>query len=88
MFVCVCVCVYKVDKTVAGRRERSILHNKDKCVLHIRSEVKIDTSVNCVLLHFKKSFVFRNITQLRTARFCVCSFFSTGFKSFIYTVTL
>jgi len=54
--MCVCVCVYthKVDKTVAGRGARSILHNNENCLLHIKSEVKIDTFVNCVLLHFKR----------------------------------
>jgi hypothetical protein len=46
--------MYKVDKNVAGRRTRSILHNNEKCVLHVRNEVKIDTFVNCVLLHFKR----------------------------------
>ena len=52
--MCVCVCVYKVDKNVAGGRTRNILHNNEKCVLHVRNEVKIDTFVNCVLLHFKR----------------------------------
>jgi hypothetical protein len=46
--------VLKMDKTVAGGRARSILHNKEKCVLHKRSKEKIDTFVNCVLLHFKR----------------------------------
>ena len=53
IYVCVCVCVrvytHKVDKTVAGRGARCIVHNNANCVLHIRSKVKIDTFVNCVL---------------------------------------
>jgi len=72
--------MYKMDETVAGGRARSILHNNERCLLHKRSKVKIDTLVNCVLLHFKRVFL-GNITQLQTARFCVCSFFIQSYSN-------
>jgi hypothetical protein len=45
--------LYKLDKTVSGGWAIRILHNNEKCVLHIRSEMKLDTSVNYALLHLK-----------------------------------
>jgi len=91
--VCVCVCVYsththKVDKTVAGRRVRLILHNNEKCVLHIRSKVKIDTFVNCVLLDLK-IVLFSEISVNYELPDSVCAVSSLlVLKGLIYTGTL
>jgi len=49
-------------KLVVGREKRSILQDSVKCVLHIRSEVKLDTFVNSVF-HCTKSLVLRNTIQ-------------------------
>jgi len=48
---------------VVGREKGSILQDHVKCVLHIRSEVKLDTFVNSVLFRFTKGLVLRNIIQ-------------------------
>jgi len=45
---------------VVGREKESILQDSVKCVLHIRSEVKLDTSVNSAF-RFTKGLVLRNI---------------------------
>jgi len=37
---------------VVGREKGSILQDSVKCVLHIRSEVKLDTFVNSALFRF------------------------------------
>jgi len=45
--------IHKLEKLlVVGREKRSILQDRVKCVLHIRSEVKLDTYVNSALFHF------------------------------------
>jgi len=43
-----------------GREKRSILQDSVTCVLHIRSEVKLETFVNSVLFLFTKGFVLRS----------------------------
>jgi len=48
---------------VVGREKRSILQDIVKCVLHIRSEVKLDTFVNSALFCFTKGLVLRNTIQ-------------------------
>jgi len=48
---------------VVGREKESILQDWIKCVLHIRSEVKLDTLVNPALFHFTKGPVLRNTIQ-------------------------
>jgi len=48
---------------VMGREKRSILQDSVKCVLHIRSEVKLDIFVNFVLFSFTKDLVLRNTIQ-------------------------
>jgi len=48
---------------VAGREKGSILLDSLKCVLHIRSEVKLDTLVNHALFRFTKGLVLRNTIQ-------------------------
>ena len=46
------------------RREKiSILQDSVKCALHIRSNVKLETIVNSVLLCFTKGLVLRNTIQ-------------------------
>ena len=56
--------IYKLEKIVGGGEEkRSILHDSVKCVLHIRSEVKLDTFVNYALFRFTKGLVLRNTIQ-------------------------
>jgi len=41
----------------------SILQDSVKYVLHIRSEVKLDTYVNSALFRFTKGLVLRNTIQ-------------------------
>jgi len=48
---------------VVGREKGSVLQDCVKCVLHIRSEVKLDTFVNSMLFHFTKGLVLRNTIQ-------------------------
>jgi len=48
---------------LVGREKRSILQESVKCVLHIRSEVKLETFVNSALFCFKKGIVLRNTLQ-------------------------
>ena len=48
---------------VVGREKSSILQDSVKCVLHIRSEVKLETSANSALFHFTKCLVLRSTTQ-------------------------
>ena len=56
--------IQKLEKfLVVGREKRSILHDSVKCVLHIRSKVKLDTFVNSALFHFTKGLVLRNTIQ-------------------------
>ena len=47
---------------MVGREKGSILQDSVKCVLHIRSEVKLDTFVNSAFL-FTKGLVLRNTIQ-------------------------
>jgi hypothetical protein len=50
--------IHKLEKTFDGRKgKKSILQDS---VLHIRSEVKLDTFVNSALFCFTKGFVLRN----------------------------
>jgi hypothetical protein len=48
---------------VVGKEKGSILQASVKCVLHIRSEVKLHTFVNSALFCFKKDLVLRNTIQ-------------------------
>jgi len=48
---------------VVGREKGSTQQDSVKCVLHIRSEVKLDTFVNSALFHFTKGLVLRNTIQ-------------------------
>ena len=48
---------------VVGWEKRSILQDSVKCVLHIRSEVKLETFVNSALFCFTKGHVLRNTIQ-------------------------
>jgi len=48
---------------VVGREKGSFLQARVKCVLHIRSEVKLDTFVNSALFHFTKGLVLGNTIQ-------------------------
>ena len=48
---------------VVGREKGSILQDHVKCVLHIRSKVKLGTFVNSALFRFTKGLVFRNTIQ-------------------------
>jgi len=53
--------IHKLEKfMVVGREERSILQDSVKCVLHIRSKVKLETFVNSALFRFTKGLVLRN----------------------------
>jgi hypothetical protein len=47
---------------MVGREKGSILQDSVKCVLHIRSEVKLDTFLNSAFV-FTKGLVLRNTIQ-------------------------
>jgi len=56
--------INKLEKIVGGGEGKgSILQDSVKCVLHIRSEVKLDTFVNSSLLFFTKGLILRNAIQ-------------------------
>jgi len=56
--------IHKLEKFVCGGEgKRSTLQDSVKCVLHIRREVKLDTSVNSALFRFTKGLVSRNTIQ-------------------------
>jgi len=48
---------------VVGREKGSTQQDSEKCVLHIRSEVKLDAFVNSALFRFTKGLVLRNTIQ-------------------------
>jgi hypothetical protein len=53
--------IHKLEKIVAGGEEkRCILQDSVKCVLHVRSKVKLHTFVNSALFCFTKGLVLRN----------------------------
>jgi hypothetical protein len=45
---------FRINLLVVRRDKRSILHDSVKCVLYIRSEVKLETFVNSTMLCFTK----------------------------------
>ena len=53
---------------VVGREKGSILQDSVKCVLHIRSEVRLDTFVNSALFRITKGLVLRSTIQWRTTK--------------------
>jgi len=50
--------------------------------------VKLETIVNSVLFCFTKGFVLRNTIQWWTTRLSICSFWSLGLRSPIYSAKL
>ena len=56
---------HKIEKKllVVGREKGSILQDSVKCVLHIRSEVRLDTFANSALFRFTKGLVLRSTIQ-------------------------
>ena len=53
--------IHKLEKIVgAGEGKRSTLQDSVMCVLHIRSEVKLETFVNSAFFHFTKGLVLTN----------------------------
>jgi hypothetical protein len=53
--------IHELEKMFAGGEgKKSILQDSVKCVLHIRSKVKLETFVNSALFHFTKGLVLRN----------------------------
>jgi len=71
---------------VVMRKKGSILQDSVKCVLHIRSEVKLNTFVNSELFHFTEGLVLRNTIQWWTTRLSTGSFCSLRLRSIIYSV--
>jgi len=56
--------IHKLEKMFGGGEgKRNILQDSVKCVLHIRSKVKLDTFVNSAFFRFTKSLVLRNTIQ-------------------------
>jgi len=56
--------IYKLEKIVTGGEgKRSILQDSVLCVLHTRSEMKLDTFVNSALFRFTEGLVLRNTIQ-------------------------
>ena len=53
--------IHKLEKfLVVGMEKRSILQDSVKCVMHIRTKVKLDTFVNSALFRLTKGLVLRN----------------------------
>jgi len=75
-------------KLLLVRSASSIMPDSVKSALYIRREAKKDAFLNSALFRFKKGLGLRHTTELGTARLSTCSFFSTGFRSFIYTFQL
>jgi len=75
-------------KLLLVRSASSIMPDRVKCVPYIRREVKQDAFVNYALFFFTKGLGLRHTTELGSARQSTRSFFSTGFRSFIYTFKL
>jgi hypothetical protein len=56
--------IHKLEKIFGGGEGKiSILQDGVQCVLHIRSEVKLETFVNSALFRFTKGLVLRNTIQ-------------------------
>jgi len=56
--------IYKLEKIFGdGEGKRKYPQDGVKCVLHIRSEVKLDTFVNSALSPFTEGLVLRNTIQ-------------------------
>ena len=57
--------VHKLERKMlmVGRQKRGTLQDSVKCVLHKRSEVKLETFVNSALFHFTKGLVLRTTIQ-------------------------
>jgi len=56
--------IHKLEKIFGGGEgKRSILQDSVNCVLHIRSEVKLETFVNSALFRSTKGVVLRNTIQ-------------------------
>jgi len=56
--------IHKLENLLVVEREKiSILQDRVKCVLHIRSEVELDTFVNSALFCSTKGLVLRNTIQ-------------------------
>ena len=56
--------IHKLEKIGGGgERKKKSPARQLKCVLHIRSEVKLETSVNSALFCFTKCLVLRNTIQ-------------------------
>jgi hypothetical protein len=53
----------RIQKLLVGKETRNILQDSVKCVLNIRSEVKLETFVNSVSFCFTKGIVLRNTIQ-------------------------
>ena len=67
--------IHKLEKIGGGgERKKKSPARQLKCVLHIRSEVKLETFVNSALFLFAKGLVLRNTIQGRTTRLSIFSF--------------
>jgi hypothetical protein len=66
-----------------GREKKNYLQDGVKCVLHIRSEVRLDTFVNSALFHLTNRLVLRNTCWWWTTRHSTCSICSLGLSSII-----
>ena len=71
---------------VVGREKRSILQDRVKCLLHLRSEVKLDTFVNSALFRFTKGLVLRSTIQWQTTKTIYRQFLQSGAQDIIYGV--
>ena len=59
--------IHKLEKIVGGGGEKeSILQGSVKCVLHIRSEVKLETCVNSTLFSFTMGPCFEKYHSVTT----------------------
>jgi hypothetical protein len=56
--------IHKLEKIIGGGEgKKSFLQDSVQCVLHIRSEGKLEIFVNPALMHFTKGLVLRTTIQ-------------------------
>jgi hypothetical protein len=68
-----------------GKKKYPVGHCKDHAA---QKQSETSCICNSALLRFTEGLVLRNATQLETTRLSMCSFFSAGLRSIIYTARL
>jgi len=80
--------LHKLEKIVGGGegKKNYTARQCKVCVLHLRSEVKLDTFVNSVLFCLTKGLVLRNTILWWATGLSACSFCSLGLRSAMHGV--